>query len=67
VIASDKPDISDLKNCIEDAKTSILDDDIGPELPTDYHQDPINELNDLKGKGYLKPEIELLEVKKVDP
>jgi hypothetical protein len=31
-----KPDISDLKNCVEDAKNAALDRDAGPKDPTDY-------------------------------
>lgn len=41
---ANKPDISNLKNCIEEAKISLLDDDRGPEDPTDYHQ-LMNRLN----------------------
>jgi hypothetical protein len=33
-----KPDISNLKNCVDDVKRSALDSDAGPEDPTNYNQ-----------------------------
>lgn len=33
-----KPDISNLGNCVEDARVAALDSDTGPEDPTDFHQ-----------------------------
>ncbi len=33
-----KPDITNFRNCIVDAKRSFFDDDRGPEDPTDYNQ-----------------------------
>lgn len=46
---SNKPEISNLRNCIEEAKISLLDDDRGPEDPTEYHQ-LMNRLNASKYK-----------------
>ena len=37
-IMANKPDITNFRNCIEEAKMSIFDDDRGPEDPTDYRQ-----------------------------
>src|SRR5690242_11542575 len=44
-----KPEISNLGNCIGEAKISLLDDDRGPEDPTEYHQ-LMNRLNASKYK-----------------
>jgi hypothetical protein len=37
-VAITKPDISNLKNCVKDVIKAVLENDLGPNDPTNYSQ-----------------------------